>query len=183
MQESGDDERLVSVEVRVAEALGAGNDFASFVHARQKALVRTAFLLSGDATAAEDIAQNALAKLYLAWNRLGSVDHPDAYVRRVLVNEANSWHRKPWRRREIVVAELPDSIVDATETTGVIWEWVSTLPSKQRAVIVLRYYEGLSDPEIGEVLEIATSTVSSQASRALASLRTRIPSEVQEGDM
>ena len=167
----------------MASKRDAGNDFASFFNARQKSLVRTAFLLSGDAAAAEDIAQNALAKLYLAWDRLGSVDYPDAYVRRVLVNEANSWHRKPWKRREIVVAELPDSIVDPAETTGVIWEWVCTLPPKQRAVVVLRYYEGLSDPEIGVILDIATSTVSSQASRALTTLRTRIPAGITEGDV
>ena len=164
-------------------SLGAGSDFTAFFHARQKSLVRTAYLLSGDAAAAEDIAQNALAKLYLAWDRLGSVDHPDAYVRRVLVNEANSWHRKPWRRREMTVAELPDSMVEPIDTTSAVWQWVSTLPTKQRAVIVLRYYEGLSDSEIGTILDIGVSTVSSQASRALASLRTRIPSEITDGDL
>ncbi len=161
-----------------------GNDFESFVQSRQDSLLRTAFLLVGDAANAEDITQNALAKLYLAWGRLGQIDHPDAYVRRVLVNEANTLWRKPWKRREFTVAEMPD--VEATTSpthSAEVWQWINTLPSGQRAVVVLRYYEGLSEAEIAEVLQLSTGTVKSQASRALAALRTRIPDGLEVGDL
>ena len=158
-------------------------DFTAFVEARYGQLVRTAFLLTGDRGLAEDVVQTALAKLYLAWSRVQSADRPDAYVRRVLVNEANSlWHR-PWRRHEVPSELLPDAATDdGSGDIEAMWSWVATLPKGQRAVIALRYYEGLSEAEIADALEISIGTVKSRAHRALETLRTHIPEGFEVGD-
>ncbi len=158
-------------------------DFTAFVHGRYGRLVRTALLLTGDRGLAEDVVQNALAKLYLAWGRLRPTEHPDAYVRRIVVNEANSLWHKPWRHREVPSDFLPDAaIADNADDIREIWAWVATLPKDQRAVIVLRYYEGLPETEIAEVLQIRVGTVKSRSHRALAALRTRIPQGFETGE-
>ena len=147
-------------------------DFTAYLQSRQATLLRTAYLLTGDAHTAEDVVQTALAKLYLSWDRVhGSLD---AYARRIVVNEANSIWRRPFRRREVSAALLPEHGASEVYDEGraaTVWRAVSQLPRRQRAVIVLRYYEDLSEAEIAEVLEISPGTVKSQASRALATLR------------
>jgi RNA polymerase sigma-70 factor (sigma-E family) len=150
-------------------------DFESWLVARERALQRTALLLMGDPHSAQDLVQTTLAKLYLAWDRVNRHDHLDAYVRRMLVNEARSAWRRPWRRRELVTDVVPDADVAAPEYDGshdAVWAFVATLPPRQRAVIVLRYYEDLSEAQTAELLGISVGTVKSQANRALASLRT-----------
>jgi len=149
-------------------------DFSAYMAARQPALLRTAYLLTGDRHTAEDLVQTALAKLYLSWDRVNSRESLDGYVRRILVNENNSLWRRPWKRSEVGTEFMPDHGLADTYDEGqarAIWEVVSTLPRKQRAVIVLRYYEQLSEAEIAHTLGISTGTVKSQASRALATLR------------
>ncbi|SEC51072.1 RNA polymerase sigma-70 factor, sigma-E family [Nocardioides exalbidus] len=157
-------------------------DFSAYMSARQPALYRTAYLLAGDHAGAEDLLQNAFAKLYLSWDRIRDPQALDGYVRRVMVNENNSLWRRAWKRREHATdpttGAMPETGVHDEYDDGmggVLWSFVQTLSPKQRAVIVLRYYEQLSEAEIADVLGISPGTVKSQASRALAALRARAP--------
>ena len=153
-------------------------DFTAYLQARQGTLLRTAYLLSGDRHQAEDLVQTTFAKLYLAWDRVRDRESVDAYARRILVNEHNSLWRRAFKRREVVSAELPEThaVPDRHDDgeSAALWAFVQTLPRKQRAVIVLRYYEDLSEAETAEVLGISVGTVKSQASRALAAMRSRV---------
>lgn len=154
-------------------------DFTAWVAARHPALHRTAYLLcAGNAHDANDLTQATLAKLYLAWGRIQDRGQVDAYARRIMVNEHRSTWRRAWRKREVVSEELPEHSAPGQEYDGqhdAMWQLVQTLPPKQRAVIVLRYYDDLSEAEIAATLGISPGTVKSQASRALATLRTRVP--------
>ena len=153
-------------------------DFSAYMEARQASLLRTAYLLTGDRHTAEDLVQTAFAKLYLAWDKVRERDSVDGYVRRILVNEHNSLWRRAWKRREHSTDELPEGgQTDAYDTgaSGELWSLVQTLPRKARAVVVLRYYEEMSEAETAAVLGISVGTVKSQASRALATLRERAP--------
>lgn len=155
--------------------------FDSWLVAREPALQRLALLLTNDEHAAQDLVQTTLAKLYLAWDRLDDRDRLDAYARRILLNEHRSAWRRPWRRREVMTDDPPDVGQPAIEYDGsreAVWRFVASLPPRQRAVIVLRYYEDLSEAEIADALSISLGTVKSQASRALAALRTRLPEEM-----
>ena len=153
-------------------------EFAAYMSARQPSLLRTAYLLTGDQHTAEDLVQTALAKLYLAWDRVQDRGLVDGYVRRILVNENNSLWRRAWKKREFSTDTLPDhqAVSDRHDDgqSAALWEFVQTLPRKQRAVVVLRYYEDLSEAEVAEILGISVGTVKSQASRALAGLRARV---------
>jgi RNA polymerase sigma-70 factor (sigma-E family) len=156
-------------------------DFTAYLQARQARLLRTAYLLTGDRHQAEDLLQTSMAKLYLAWDRVRERGNIDAYARRILVNENNSLWRRPWKRREHVSDELPEAGFHDSYDEGLgaaVWDIVSTLPRKARAVVVLRYYEQLSEAETAEVLGISVGTVKSQTSRALASLRQRTPADL-----
>ena len=156
-------------------------DFESWLVAREAALQRLAHLLTGDVHAAQDLVQTTLAKLYLAWDRLEDRGNLDAYARRILINEHRTAWRRPWRRREVASEAPPDRGVTAIEYDGgreAVWEFVASLPPRQRAVIVLRYYEQLTEAEIADVLGISTGTVKSQASRAIAALRAQLPKEL-----
>jgi RNA polymerase sigma-70 factor (sigma-E family) len=151
-------------------------EFAAYVASRQRALVRTAYLLTGNQHEAEDLVQSALTRTYLAWHRIRDRDSADAYVRRVLINEHHSWWRRAWRRAERSTDNLPErpGAADSRfEEHDEMWELVRSLPPRQRAVIVLRYYEDLSPTEIAVALGCSVGTVGSQTSRALAALRAR----------
>ena len=153
-------------------------DFESWMVARQSRLLRTAYLLTGDVHAAEDLVQTALAKLYLAWDRVAEAPSVDAYARKILVNEHTSTWRRLWRHREVVTdTSTHDVPVAGEQYDGVaeaLWDAVRGLPERQRAVVVLRYYEQLSEKEAAEALGISVGTVKSQASRALTALRVRL---------
>lgn len=154
-------------------------EFSAYMQARQPSLMRTAYLLSGDRHTAEDLVQTALAKLYLSWDKVNQRDSIDGYVRRILVNENNSLWRRGWKRREQATETLPDTdhhtdVYDDGRGTA-LWDVVQTLPKKARAVVVLRYYEELSEAETAAILGISVGTVKSQTSRALAALRERAP--------
>ncbi|MFF0157801.1 SigE family RNA polymerase sigma factor [Streptomyces sp. NPDC005263] len=149
--------------------------FQEFVRARWSRLVRTAYLLTGDAHHAEDLTQTALAKVYRSWRRVSRSDNPDAYVRRVLVN-CNSDRFRKRRVAEALTAAPPevaasDAISYADERSALLGA-LAGLPPQQRAVIVLRYWEDMSGAEVAEVLGCSTGTVKSQASKGLAKLRT-----------
>ena len=150
-------------------------EFSAYMEARQASLLRTAYLISGDRHTAEDLVQTALAKLYLAWDRVEDRGSLDGYVRRVIVNENNSLWRRPFKRREHATDQLPERAAPTSPggRDDALWELVQTLPKKQRAAVVLRYYEELSEAETAEVLGVSVGTVKSQTSRALAALRSR----------
>lgn len=153
-------------------------EFAEYMHARQATLLRTAYLLTGDRHSAEDLVQTSLAKLYLSWDKVQDRGSIDGYVRRILVNENNSLWRRAWKKREFTSETMPERhVVEEYDdgARGALWDLVQTLPRKARAVVVLRYYEQLSEAETAEILGIAVGTVKSQASRALAALRERAP--------
>jgi RNA polymerase sigma-70 factor (sigma-E family) len=163
------------------KARAKDDEFTAYLHARQPSLLRTAYLLTGDRNTAEDVLQTSLAKLYLAWDRVRDRDSVDAYVRRIMVNENNSMWRRGWKKREFATEELPDrEIRDNYDegTNDALWQVVQSLPPKARAVVVLRYYEQLSEAETADMLGISVGTVKSQCSRALAALRDRVPPDL-----
>ena len=152
-------------------------DFEAWLVAREPALQRTAHLLTGEEHSARDLVQITLAKLYLAWDRIQDRENVDAYARRILVNEHRSAWRRSRRRPELVTdhpPERPSSYEEYDGTREAVWRFVATLPPRQRAVLVLRYYEQLTEPETAEVLGISVGTVKSQASRAFVSLRAHL---------
>jgi len=153
-------------------------DFEAYMLARHSGLLRTAYLLTGDQHTAEDLVQTALAKLYLSWDKVQRRELIDGYVRRIIVNEHNSLWRRAWKRRELSTDSVPDRPTGEDRhdegRSAALWEFVQTLPRKQRAVIVLRYYEDLSEAETADILGISIGTVKSQASRALAGMRARV---------
>jgi RNA polymerase sigma-70 factor (sigma-E family) len=165
---------LVTTHVRSSRDV----EFESWLVAREPALQRTAHLLTGDVHTAQDLVQNTLAKLYLAWDRIQDRGNVDAYARKILVNEHRTAWRRPVRRREQVTAEPPERPAPERGYDGqreAVWAFVASLPPRQRAVIVLRFYEQLTEPEIADLLGISLGTVKSQSSRALAALRTHLP--------
>ncbi len=150
-------------------------DLEGFVAARGAALRRFAYLLSGDRQRAEDLVQSALARVVRGWPRIAAMEHPEAYVRQVVVREHLAW----WRRRassEVVSAAPPDRPDGADFTTtaaerDAAWRLLAGLPPRQRAVLVLRFYEDLDDAAVAGVLGTSESTVRSNAARGLAALR------------
>ena len=152
---------------------GGGEDFSAFVMSRWPGLVRLAFGLTGDRWAAEDIAQATLARAFVAWRRVRRADDPDAYLRRILVNTSN----RRFRRRRVAEqpGDPPETAVEGPadlvgERTALLAA-LRQLPPRQRAVVVLRYWEDLTDTQIGAALGCSPGTVRSQLSRALAKLR------------
>ena len=155
-------------------------EFDEFVRARHVALLRFAHVLCGDAYLAADLVQDALERTGLAWRRLRSAD-PEAYVRRVIVNTFINGVRR--RRRERLVAQPPDTAYHEPESRDdAMWRLLTTLPPRQRAVVVLRFYADLSEVEIAAILGCTVGTVKSTSSRALAKLRTALLETSGGGD-
>ncbi len=162
-------------------------EFTEFFDAMWPRLFRTALAVAGDRGSAEDALQSAFAKAYASWHRVSSADHPEAYVRRMLVNEVISSRRHGWWRRERPHGDVEPPPSASSLETGVVarqtlWAAVQQLPVRQRAVIVLRYYEDLSEAQIAAALGCSTGTVKSQASAALANLRRTSGTHLGEGD-
>lgn len=150
--------------------------FEEFMTSRWPALVRLAFGLTGDRWLAEDLAQTALASAYASWWRVRRADDPDAYVRRILINASKSRFRR--NRMNEQPPGRPDEAADAAadpaatiEERSALLAALNALPPRQRAVVVLRYWEDLSDAQAAALLGCSASTVRSQAARALAKLR------------
>ncbi|QIK67268.1 SigE family RNA polymerase sigma factor [Nocardioides sp. HDW12B] len=146
--------------------------FDDFVEARSSRLLRLAYLLTRDHALAEDLLQTALTKAWFAWGRIDG--EPEPYVRRVLVNTfASAWRRK-WNG-ERPTEELPDAgagdFAGASDHRHDLWDALGRLPRKQRAVVVLRFFEDLSEADTARVLDCSVGTVKSQTSKALAKLR------------
>ncbi|GEJ99620.1 SigE family RNA polymerase sigma factor [Streptomyces sp. NPDC003388] len=152
--------------------------FTSYVRARQPVLLRTARSLTANPSDAEDLLQTALAKTYVAWERIEDHRALDGYVRRALLNTRTS----QWRKRrvdEFACDELPEpepapGAGDPAERQALhdaMWRAIARLPARQRAMVVLRYYEDLSEAQTAEVLGVSVGTVKSAVSRALGKLR------------
>ncbi|TDD63079.1 SigE family RNA polymerase sigma factor [Kribbella antibiotica] len=148
--------------------------FVEFVETANPSLRRTAYLISGDRHKADDIVQDALYKLYLAWPKISRVGNPFAYARRMVVNAAYDGGRKPWRR-EVSSADVPERTVEdfsaGHASRDEVLEALRTLAPRQRACVVLRYYEDMTVEQTAEVLGCAEGTVKSQAARGLETLR------------
>lgn len=162
-------------------------DFSEFFEAMWARLYRSTLAIAGDRGSAEDALQAAFAKAYASWARVSSADSPEAYVRRMVVNEIIGSRRYGWWRRERPYPEVEPAGVSQSPETGVVdrdalWSAVERLPLRQRAVIVLRYYEDLSEAEIAATLGCSRGTVKSQASAALANLRRASGADLREGD-
>jgi RNA polymerase sigma-70 factor (sigma-E family) len=161
-------------------------DFDEWVQARGAALLRFAYLVTRDHTRAEEAVQDALVAAYSRWSRISA--DPEAYLRRAVVNADISRWRK-FFRRETPVGEATTFESATADHAGAyaehdaVWALCASLPTKQRAAVVLRYYEGLPDNEIAEILDCTPGTVRSQIHRALASLRTTLSTteEVKHG--
>ncbi len=155
-------------------------EFTSFARNRTPALLRSAYLLTGDQHLAEDLVQASLARTYLAWRRIEAHGNAEAYARRVMYHLQVSW----WRRRRVpesVTGELPEprrTGTDVTEGTDVrltLRAALRKLPPKQRAVLVLRFFEDHTEAEAAELLDVRIGTIKSQTSRGLARLRAIAP--------
>ena len=152
--------------------------YTTYVDEAWPRLFRTAYALTGDYDEAEDLLQSALTKVFVSWGRVQRASSPDAYVRRILVNQLISWRRRPATHAEHPTAFPPERRTDGPEAhiteTSAMWQALAELPPRQRAVVVLRYYEDLSEREIADLLSIAPGTVKSQCSAALGKLRTTL---------
>ncbi|MBC3843935.1 SigE family RNA polymerase sigma factor [Streptacidiphilus sp. 4-A2] len=162
-------------------------EFSAYVRERRAALYATAYHLTGDRFAAEDLLQSALFSTYRAWDRITDKAAVGGYMRRTMTN----LHISAWRRRklnEYPTEEMPETVGDTdamggTELRAVLWQALAKLPESQRTMLVLRYYEGRTDPEIADVLNISVGTVKSSIWRALRRLREDETLASQDGDL
>ncbi|HWM74428.1 MAG TPA: SigE family RNA polymerase sigma factor [Nocardioides sp.] len=152
------------------------SDFEAYVEARTGPLLRLAYLLTGDRHLAEDLVQEALGRAHRRWSRIQQTEHPHAYVCRMIINQHVSWRR---RRSAAEIPLAPTSVPERSSAAAddrvlqrdATWRALQRLPDRQRAVLVLRYYEDLTDAEIAVTLDAAVGTVRSLAARAFARLR------------
>jgi RNA polymerase sigma-70 factor (sigma-E family) len=152
-----------------------GDDFAKFVDQRQRALLRSAWLLTGDWALAEDLVQTALARTWLRWARVRRRDDPEIYVRRVLVSTWVNWSRRKWRgerpREELPDGPAPGDLATEAVARVAVRGALGSLTDRQRAVLVLRVFDDLTEAQTAQILGCAVGTVKSTMSQALARLR------------
>lgn len=148
--------------------------FAEFVSARSPALLRTAWLLTGDWSQSQDLVQESLAKAWRRWDGLVRRDNPDVYVRKIIVNTHISWARRRWRG-ERATESLPEvGGPDESARSDIaidLRQALQTLPSRQRAVLVLRYFDDLTEAQTADLLGCSVGTVKSTAFKAIRRLR------------
>ena len=150
--------------------------FEEFAAARMPAVLKFAAVLAGDRAIAEDLAQEVLVRAYSRWDTIGCLDRPEFYVRKMILNEFLSWRRRSSRQIPAggtsieLASTAPDHAAEFGERDALLAE-LGKLPRRQRAVLVLRYYEDRDDAEIAELLGCTPGTVRGYASRALAALR------------
>lgn len=171
--------------VRVVSEPGDREGFAALFDAHHQRAVRLAYLLVSDASLAEDIAAEAFAKVYVQWRR-GQVRDPAAYLRRAVVNEANSRLRRRYLERREAQRRTADSrgvrcLDDGAADRDEVWQALRRLPPRQRQAIVLRYYEDLTEAETAAALGCAVGTVKSQVARGLRRLEVLLGAEAHEG--
>jgi RNA polymerase sigma-70 factor (sigma-E family) len=154
--------------------------YEEFADSRLTALLRYAVMLTGDPHLAQDLVQETMVRVQLNWPRVARADSPERYVRRMLTNQYVDWRRGSWFKRVLLRSDPDERVVvpvdhaQATADRDQIWSWLARLPRRQRAVLVLRYYEDLPDAEIADVLGCAVGTVRASISRALATLRAEL---------
>lgn len=173
--QGGQGEDTGAREIPGQRCFTADADFTAYVQERRASLYATAYHLTGDRHEAEDLLQTALFSTYRAWDRISDKAAVGGYLRRTMTN----LHISAWRRRklnEYPTEELPETVgeTDAmrgTELRAVLWQALAKLPEPQRTMLVLRYYEGRTDPEIAEILGISVGTVKSSIWRSLRRLR------------
>ncbi|MEU5722707.1 SigE family RNA polymerase sigma factor [Micromonospora sp. NPDC047738] len=153
--------------------MAPSDTFAEFVTARSARLLRTAYLLTHDWAHAEDLLQTALVRAWGAWGRIDA--DPEPYVRRILVNVYASWWRRRWRQVEQPTSQLPErptaDELSHLDQRDQVWQAIGKLPRRQRTVLVLRYFEDMTEAQIADAMGISVGTVKSQATKALAKLR------------
>ncbi|MEU4042973.1 SigE family RNA polymerase sigma factor [Streptomyces antibioticus] len=159
----------------------SGNEeFQAFVIGRWPRLMRTAFLLTGEQHAAEDLAQTTLEQVYVAWNRVAAADEPEAYVRRVMINTHSRRYRK--KLREFLaprgedpgltheIADTGDRIAQADDRHTLL-KALAELPPRQREAVVLRYWEDLTESQTAQAMGCSIGAVKSNAAKGIAKLR------------
>ncbi|WP_190819671.1 SigE family RNA polymerase sigma factor [Saccharopolyspora pogona] len=172
-------------QARRGDMAATEDDFAEFVRVALPGLIRYGHALTGNPHDAADLVQIVLEKVGARWAKISrNCADPSAYVRKAMANT----HVSRWRRtrRETLLADFPDvpaAIQQDRLEHEPVWVALRSLPPRQRAVVVLRYYEGLSELEIAETLGVSCGTVKSQASKALATLRKRLGPLVKGGDV
>ena len=146
--------------------------FTEFVRAHTASLFRTAYLMTGDYQRAEDVLQAALVRVYQHWPRVSAMERPVGYARKVVVNQAASWWRKRSSHEALTLIDEPvwDGRVDDVAEHERVWKAVLSLPKRQRAVTVLRYYEDMTEAQIAETLGMAPGTVKSHRHAAVRRL-------------
>jgi RNA polymerase sigma-70 factor (sigma-E family) len=157
--------------------------FDAFVRESSPSLARLAFLLTGDRQLGEDLLQTALAKVLPHWHRIVTKGAPAPYVRTVMVRTAIGWRRRRWNG-ETPSSDLPEpnftsDISGALDTRERLRAALATLPARQRAVVVLRFYEDRTEAEVAQLLGCSRGTVKSQSAKALAKLRARLDDEIE----
>jgi RNA polymerase sigma-70 factor (sigma-E family) len=159
--------------------------FTEFVAARSASLFRTAYLMVGERDLAHDLVQEALTKTYVAWPRLRDVSKADAYTRKAITTTYISWWRRKAWSAERPRDDVPEHRVHAPDHDSRVvdrdWMWaeLQKLPPRQRAAIVLRYYEDLTEAQTAEVMDCAVGTVKSQVSQGLRRLREQLGSDAE----
>ena len=151
--------------------------FHEFVEGRSASLLRTAYLVVGDYQLAQDLAQESLIKTYMAWRRLRDVGNAEAYARRVVVTTSISWRRKrsfTERPAEVLPSVMEADLADLVAAEADLWRQLRALPARQRAAVVLRYYEDLSLADTAELMGCSVGSVKRHASDGLAKLRDRM---------
>jgi RNA polymerase sigma-70 factor (sigma-E family) len=166
-------------------------EFRAYAAARLRSLRRTSFLLCGDWHRADDAVQVVLTKLYVNWEKVNRLDRLEGYVRTMLVRATFDHRRRFWWRQEITSAQVPDTAhatnnnsaqADDVENRVVLMAALAKMPPRQRAVVVLRYWDDLDITETAHVLNCSEGTVKSQSARGLANLRTLLTdSQLVEG--
>lgn len=180
----GDSSDVVTSQDRLADADEDG--FRGFVVARWGALLRTAYLMTGDHGRAEDLVQTTLERMHRHWHKIQRRDAPEVYARRVMVNEVIAAGRRR-RLRELPLAHAPEPParerpLDQMLERDAVWRVLATLPPRMRAVVVLRYYEDLTEADTAAVLSCSVGTVKSQTSRGVARLREALAAADPDAD-
>jgi RNA polymerase sigma-70 factor (sigma-E family) len=167
-------------------AEGLDTEFVAFARRRGPHHLRTAVLLTGDWHTAEDLVQTCLAKLYRVWHRLDTGVDPDSYLRRMLVNTQRSWRRARWRQ-EAPVEVVPDPAIEGDgqerhALADTVRRALAALPARQRAVLVLRYFEDLPEAQVADLLGCSVGTVKTHTSRGIRRLRELLGDELVPAD-
>lgn len=156
-----------------------GETFEEYVRSRGEALLRFGYVVCGDWYLAEDLVQDVLARVCRKWSKFAQIEQPDAYLRTAVVRQFLSWRRRPVSH-EVSLTGMPEPVSTGPDAATRLalrdeaWRLLATLPRSQRVVLVLRYFEDLSDDQIAEVMRCGPTTVRVHAHRGVATLRKRL---------